>query len=220
MLLTIEEEWVPAMAAKSFVEDYPRSLIPATSDCWQILSTANSDSSMMRAVARAMPEAAAALGINISNKALPAGVMAPMPATSAGRPSSPGRSASPGRSRSPVRSSHDNLLDGGGRGAGGAHRSGGRHRLPHKRVYWKNDTDFSYSRNGQVIVPYRAARDLGVRVSDFDWAVVASTKPDHERREQFCSTPDHPGCISGHRHYQSKEFADYFHRLASSGSRQ
>ena len=50
--------------------------------------------------------------------------------------------------------------------------------------------------------------------------MVASTKPDHDRRGQFCSTPDHPGCISGHRHHQTKEFADYFHRLASAGSRQ
>ena len=57
-----------------------------------------------------------------------------------------------------------------------------------------------------------------MRVSDYDWPVVASTKPDHDRRGQYCSSPNHPGCISGQRHYQSKEFADYFHRLASAGS--
>eukprot|EP00966_Prymnesium_polylepis_P225141 5207013-Prymnesium_polylepis.1 len=67
-----------------------------------------------------------------------------------------------------MRSSHDSLLDGGSRGAGGALRSGGRH-LQRKKVFWKNNDDFSYSRQGYVIVPYQAARDLGVRVSDFDW---------------------------------------------------
>eukprot|EP00966_Prymnesium_polylepis_P297418 6871572-Prymnesium_polylepis.1 len=73
MLYTVEEAWMPVAASRSFIEEMPKTLIPAVSDCWGILEVAADDAKMMRSLVRAMPQAAQAMGVNVPNQALPAG---------------------------------------------------------------------------------------------------------------------------------------------------
>eukprot|EP00966_Prymnesium_polylepis_P109344 2531295-Prymnesium_polylepis.1 len=209
----VSTAWVTPFSSKIFLEQLPDTVIPLTSDCLNIISLATSDTQVINTFVRAMPEQISkALGLDTSNTAVPAGMG--FPAGGGGFSSGDGAGTSRtarsrSRSQSPGR-------DGGGDDRGRSstrdrfdsyHRPTAPRSVPVKRVHWRNSTDFSYSRDGPVVAPHRAARDLGVSADDFCWPVVASTKPDPARRDDFCQTPDHPGCRTGARHFQSDKLA-------------
>jgi hypothetical protein len=178
--------------------EYPQHAIPADSACWSDLNEVDETRVVTKKMHKAHPELFSRVGLSTTSLTAPPGVPVPSASSATDSPDRQ-RKARPG-SPAPPGFGGTNLL---GEQALGSKAAS---------LIFGARGSFKYSaKESRMYEPERMAKDLGVGVDDYDWAVVCSRQRSASARAAFCTSPGCAGCTSAdsYRHLVPERLPSY-----------